>query len=523
MDQKLKLQLEGGEAMALSSAQACPDNVLHELEYPRRKREFRQELEAITDDIEALVCRLLGIRGVYIWGEPQWDSGSFNLVIPMETGPHVDTMVYLRLPFPHRTPTTASLDEKLRTEIATYLWMQENCPDVPIPTLHAFGLPDGQCYTHPDKTPFLSKLGWLFQNAIRSLLGYPARTRHVRRWRRHSLASGFLLLSRARGKSLPFRWLKRGHDETFRQNVCRGLVHARLSMNRVQFPRIASLYLDADGCITLSNRPLHLHMSIFEIQGVPGIPRDRTYRDIEQYFLDLLAWHDRQLLNQPNAILDQDEGREQLAVVAGLRSIMHLYTRPHLENNPIHLSLTDLQPSNIFVDEAGNLTTIIDLEFACTLPASMHLPPHWLTSMTLDGFAKTDSKDPEFYIQEYLRVFEEEEEKQSGQSKYASLARDTWESGAFWFNHAVMAPNVATLLFKRRIMPQFAGNVDGPIFHQVFSHFWCKDSEEFIRMKLQSTEVYRDRLRQAFDELSGKKLPSDAQKNGSATHDTSIN
>lgn len=81
-------------------------------------------------------CRL-SIREV-------WRSGSFNVAIPVRL-PMMRT-VFLRLPFPYRIgedQCPGNSEEKLRTEIAAYLWLQEHCPDVPIPTLHAFGLPDG--------------------------------------------------------------------------------------------------------------------------------------------------------------------------------------------------------------------------------------------------------------------------------------------------------------------------------------------------------------------------------------------
>lgn len=37
-----------------------------------------------------------------------------------------------------------NVDEELRFEVATYIWIHENCPTVPIPTLYGFGFPDGQ-------------------------------------------------------------------------------------------------------------------------------------------------------------------------------------------------------------------------------------------------------------------------------------------------------------------------------------------------------------------------------------------
>lgn len=34
-------------------------------------------------------------------------------------------------------------EEKLRSEAATYIWMREHCPDVPVPMLRGFGVPGG--------------------------------------------------------------------------------------------------------------------------------------------------------------------------------------------------------------------------------------------------------------------------------------------------------------------------------------------------------------------------------------------
>ena len=37
-----------------------------------------------------------------------------------------------------------NVDEELRFEVATYIWIHEIYPTVPIPTLYGFGFPDGQ-------------------------------------------------------------------------------------------------------------------------------------------------------------------------------------------------------------------------------------------------------------------------------------------------------------------------------------------------------------------------------------------
>jgi hypothetical protein len=48
---------------------------------------------------------------------------------------------------PHMLAESAypgTVDEKIGYEVATYAWLQENCPDIPIPHLWGFGFTDGR-------------------------------------------------------------------------------------------------------------------------------------------------------------------------------------------------------------------------------------------------------------------------------------------------------------------------------------------------------------------------------------------
>lgn len=88
----------------------------------------------------------LGVQACHVGVSEIWMSGSFNVAIPIRLFlPRMQT-IYLRLPLPYRVGEDncpGNTEEKLRTETATYLWLQEHCPDIPIPVLHGFGLPDG--------------------------------------------------------------------------------------------------------------------------------------------------------------------------------------------------------------------------------------------------------------------------------------------------------------------------------------------------------------------------------------------
>ena len=129
----------------LEDALEDDDNVLVPMQYPELREQFLSSVEAQKADIEAMVCLQLGIRRCRVGVREIWRSGSFNVAIPVLI-PRQRACVYLRLALPYRIgerEAPGNTEEKLRTEIATYLWLQENCPDVPIPVLHAFGLPDG--------------------------------------------------------------------------------------------------------------------------------------------------------------------------------------------------------------------------------------------------------------------------------------------------------------------------------------------------------------------------------------------
>lgn len=129
---------------SLDSVTESECNELVRMQYPLLRQQFVDSIEAQKSELEALICRLLDIKTCRITPSEIWQSGSFNLAITVRL-PRLQN-AYLRLPFPHRIGEATfpgNADEKIRAEAATYIWLREHCPDVPIPTLHAFGLPDG--------------------------------------------------------------------------------------------------------------------------------------------------------------------------------------------------------------------------------------------------------------------------------------------------------------------------------------------------------------------------------------------
>lgn len=82
--------------------------------------------------------------------------------------------------------------------------------------------------------------------------------------------------------------------------------------------------------------------------------------------------------HQPNAILSEADGLYQLSALSALRIMLPRFWDQNSRNGPFVFSFNDLHQSNIFVDEDWNVTSIIDLEFACVQPIQMTCIPTWL-------------------------------------------------------------------------------------------------------------------------------------------------
>lgn len=66
-----------------------------------------------------------------------WIHGSFNVCIPVsinQPGLSLPPRMAFRVPLPYKVGEDfypGNCEEKLRSEAATYIWIRENCPDVP--------------------------------------------------------------------------------------------------------------------------------------------------------------------------------------------------------------------------------------------------------------------------------------------------------------------------------------------------------------------------------------------------------
>lgn len=133
--------------ITLDEALGDDDNILARLDYPSKQSDFWTYLHNCKPEIEAVVSFHLGVTSCQVADEGTWLFGSHNVCIPVEIKTPMEHRVLVRVPLPFKlgeAENPGNVEEKLRSEVAAYIWIQENCPDVPIPTLFGFGFPDGQ-------------------------------------------------------------------------------------------------------------------------------------------------------------------------------------------------------------------------------------------------------------------------------------------------------------------------------------------------------------------------------------------
>ena len=333
------------------------------------------------------------------------------------------------------------------------------------------------------------------------LLGFPAPCNYVQRRLHNPFKSGYVIISEAKGKQLHSTWEIHRHDKSYRSRLFRGLARISVSLNKTPLPRIGSLTLDADGVISLSNRPLNLHFHKLEDEGIPsGIPRQGTYGSIEPYLSDFLSFQDNRIRFQPNAIHNREDAEMQIAALTGLRATMHRFIRTEYRDGPYFLTLTDMHGSNIFVDEHWNVQTVIDLEWACSQPIEMQLPPYWLTSRAVNQFADPESvAELDALLGEYFDIYAEEEMAQNGSLYQSPIMQHVWQSGSFWYFQAATIPKGMYTIFNSHVQPLFnRDHCKKAIFDEVFWWYWGVDVKDVVERKLKDKENYNADLKRAF-------------------------
>ncbi|KKZ63773.1 hypothetical protein EMCG_01877 [[Emmonsia] crescens] len=496
-------------------------NIIHRLSYPSQETRFFTLLNNRRRWIRETVAHHLNLESpdiCHVADIDDWLHGSFNVCIPVTivngNGKHQPgERVLLRLPLPYRVGENfrpGNADEKIRCEAGTYAWLEENCPDIPIPRLYGFAISTGETFTRADNLPLLTRCIYLLRHRLLSMLGRPAPSRYVRNQSETSgsreFDTGYLLIEyveEAKGTMLSNTWFEKQDDAKLRSNFYRGLSRIFLSLARTPLPKIGSFVIDNNGFLRLTNRPLSIGIQDLENEEIStDMPRDYTYSTVDSYVVDTLSFHDSRIQHQPNAINDLGDYIYQTSALAAMRAIFPLFFRRDLRRGPFTFMLTDLHQSNIFVDENWHITSLVDMEWACSLPIEMVQPPHWLTNKGVDQIVSEEYNEARM---EFMNILIAEEER-SGDSttnmpKLSAIMNQAWETGAFWFGLALSSPTGLFSLFGKKIQPRLTKKCpDHDAFHEIMPWYWAQDTVSILTRKLADRKNYDARLRQEFED-----------------------
>ncbi|PGH13393.1 hypothetical protein AJ79_03672 [Helicocarpus griseus UAMH5409] len=425
-------------------------NYFLKLTYFEERDKFFTLIIKCRSEIEAIVACHLGLKSpkqCHVADIEQWIHGTFNLL-------------------------PGNADEKVRCEAGACVWLQQECPSIPIPYLHGFGLSNGQHYTLTKK---LRWLPWLVQKLRCALLWIRGRqlpsdyVPHYSQKLKNSFGPYLVMeyIERTEGQMLSETWSKHRDDKGRMTNLFQGLSHLMLRLSHIRLPKIGSFIINDAGFLRLDNRPLTSMLQELEIASAPlHIPRDRTYTSVIAYVNDLLTYHDNRLRHDLNAT----SGIEQY----------------------------------FFVDEDWNITRVIDLEWAASLPVEFIQLPHWIGSDK-----EVDAVDMARYsslLDEYISIMEKNgnelyghEVQKGALAKLPCLIKSGWETGTFWYNLVLRSPPAMHTLFYNMIQPQFAAqHLKDTDFYRVVGFYWCRKSSLFIRGKLDEKEEYDRRLKEEF-------------------------
>ncbi|KAI9163527.1 hypothetical protein HJFPF1_05144 [Paramyrothecium foliicola] len=504
------LQLSG-RPVTYSEAASMGRDVLNGLELSTEDLPWYHYLWSQQTWMEELLKSQLGLGKKDVCRVPppgEWIRGAFNVCIPVTVvSGDVVTKYVIRCPLPHRLVTVGG--DSMSSEVGAYVWMQEKCPDIPIPRLIGFGFADGRQivlvlnvkFTHVAQRSFFVRVVHALRRSIHSLFRLPMLSQYTYIPDTPYSPTAYLLMEHVGSdgaQMLCNTMAEHKEDPERRQNLFRGLTRIMLSLARIPQPRIGSFRFHHDGTVSLSNRYLSCSLALMERDGVPRTTEpDDLHCCTESLVSDMLEMQNRRFLTQPNAVLDEDSCHRHMAVLTLLRAVSRRYIKRDRRCGPYLLHLTDLNSSNIFVDDEWNVKHLVDLQWICAAPAEMLDVPWWLTGLPIDEIVLGNEVAFDKVRREFMDVLktEEQEMKMEHDIPIYETMQETWDSKGWWFWHCLTSGEIMSDLFEDHLCPS------GPVTNstwRVVSEHWGVGRGEVVRRKVADKEEYDDVLEDVF-------------------------
>lgn len=139
-------ELLDGNPVSFAEAVDRSDDILHKIDLPDKQRKFKDYLTDHKKEIEGLVRLHRNSRYADMSESSGWMYGRHSVCIPVCVNNTRRENCVFRVPLPYRVGEDREYgnayekaDEKVRCDVATYLWLRKNCPEIPIPHLYGYG------------------------------------------------------------------------------------------------------------------------------------------------------------------------------------------------------------------------------------------------------------------------------------------------------------------------------------------------------------------------------------------------
>lgn len=147
---------------------------------------------------------------------------------------------------------------------------------------------------------------------------------------------------------------------------------------------------------------------------------------------------------------------------------------------------------------SNNISSIVDLEWCCSLPIEMHQPRFWLSGQEGNDFLKDDDGQAEKVAtflatyKEFLDILGVEQKRRSFSSRLAfdpkSIIQGALEKKSYWYFAAVSHPRNAYTFLIEYIQPMFAPAHTEPEaagkFQDTFAPYYAASAMSLVRQKV---------------------------------------
>lgn len=444
--------------------------------------------------LEALVTQLLDRPAS--WVSPMRIGGYNNLYRMRLEGPKDDD-VMIRLPQPSICQFPC---EKTLREVATLNFLTQNTP-LPVPRV--------LCH---QSSPSDSQIGpYIITNYTPN----------------HNSLSHTLAMPNAMDPTEPHILDPNISEAKLDDFYGKVAVHLRALFTTTTFPQIGSLSQHSTG-LSVAGRPLTQNMNnMLQLANIPPAalpPPDKTYSTADEWYLALAEMHIAQLVFQHNDLTTTpDDCRNKYVARQLFRRLAkdgRLSTFGFAEDDwsaqsknqswelspapsrtsSFRLWCDDFRPSNILLNKAGEIVSLIDWEFAYIAPTQFSLdPPWWLLLNTPEMWhARIDDWSSIYNIrlETWLRAMSRAEGGKTPKTALAVYMRESWTTGRFWLNYAARKSWAFDTIFWKYLDERFFGTREGEIAEQdlwrtrihLLSERERDAMEPFVRRKMEDSK-----------------------------------